>query len=86
MSKMFHRVTFLSTLMLGFAAGIAASQFSTDSNAQSRSPTQRLPVPSGAQQSAEVLKKMAGTLESIDGRLARIEASLERITKQPSAE
>ena len=82
MKPTFKNIGLLTALVIGFTLGAAASYVSSDAHAQVREGSQRLPVPSGAQQSVAVLRGMASTLESIDARLARIEASLERRTNR----
>ena len=81
MNSTLKNVALLTALGVGFALGIAASHLSAEVQAEVRGSSQRKPVPSGAQQSVVVLRKMATTLESIDGRLARIEAAVETISK-----
>ena len=70
-------------LGIGFVGGFASSHFTTETSAEVRKSTQRLPVPSGAQQSHTVLQQIAGTLRSIDARLGRIETAVNRISEQP---
>ena len=86
MLRGFPRAVLLLALLMGFVAGVLASHSSPVTWAGVRKPAQRLPVPSGAQQSVVVLQRMATTLQSIDARLKRIEATIERAARQPDKE
>ena len=70
----------LATLSAGFVLGAASTDTLDHVQAEVRGQAQRKPVPSGAQQSVVVLRKMAATLDSIDARLARIEAAVTEIS------
>ncbi len=74
----------LGIFLLGCVLGAACSHVSQDVWAEVRRNEDRAPVPSGAQQSAAILSKMATTLDSIDARLGRLETSVNKIAaRQP---
>ena len=81
MCKNFVRpMALIVVLLFGIALGYCAANLNTEANAGVRKSPPRQPVPSGAQQSYVVLQQMASTLKSIDGRLERVETTLQRIS------
>jgi hypothetical protein len=71
----------VAVLAAGFVLGSVWTGGTVTAQAERRPNDARQPVPSGGQLSYQVLKKMDGTLTSIDARLSRIEGDVKRLSQ-----
>ena len=80
MNQLTIRRTAVAGLLLGVGIAIGSLALEPTVHAESRKIAPREHFKSGGEVSVPILKEIAATLHNIDSRLARVEASLARIS------